>query len=329
MAEAGKTAQARAKGPSGAGMSDTLFSALLADEDIGAIEGRRDPLRSLRSGTCPPAIDDQSEPQNLRQSVSHNSVGQADTAPLPSPRPIADERAVRTRSPARTPSTPSHVVGHRDRLRARFRDAGPSAVADYELLELLLFRSIPRRDTKPVAKALIRRFGSFAAVLNAPPHLLTEVEHVGDAVALDLKLVAAATNAVNRSEIVERDVLASWSAVLDYLNAAMAHATKEQFRILFLDKKNRLIADEVQQEGTVDHTPVYVREIARRALELSATAIVLVHNHPSGDPKPSRPDIEMTHRIGEAMRPLGIVLHDHIIISRNGHSSFRAEGLLT
>ena len=219
-------------------------------------------------------------------------------------------------------------AGHRDRLRRRFREAGPDALADYELLELLLFRAIPRRDVKPVAKRLLAQFGSFAEVINAPEKRLLEVKGVGEVVVTDLKVVRAAALEVLRSQVVDRPVMSSWQMVLDYIHAAMAYETKEQFRILFLDKRNAVIADEVQQQGTVDHTPVYVREVVKRALELSATALVLVHNHPSGDPQPSRPDIEMTKRIVEAAGNLGIVVHDHIIIARNGHISFKGEGLM-
>jgi DNA repair protein RadC len=174
-----------------------------------------------------------------------------------------------------------HYHGHRERLRARFQEAGGDALPDYELLELLLFRSIPQRDVKPLAKALIARFGSFAETLAAPVSRLTEVKGVGEGVALDLKIVEAALRRMARGAVSKRPVLSSWSAVLDYCRMAMAFAEREQFRILFLDKKNAVIADEVQQTGTVDHTPVYPREVVRRALELSATAIILVHNHPT------------------------------------------------
>lgn len=189
-----------------------------------------------------------------------------------------------------------HYLGHRERLRRRFREAGADALPDYELLELVLFRAAPRRDTKPLAKALIARFGTFAEALNAPEELLREIPGIGDAAITELKLVRAAALRLMRGEVLERPVLSSWSQVLDYCRASMGFASKEQFRILFLDKRNQIIADEVQQTGTVDHTPVYVREVVKRALELSATAIVLVHNHPSGDPTPSRADIEMTRR---------------------------------
>ncbi|MET3661152.1 DNA repair protein RadC [Aquamicrobium ahrensii] len=219
-----------------------------------------------------------------------------------------------------------HYLGHRERLRERFHSSGHSALPDYELLELLLFRLIPRSDTKPVAKALLARFGTLAEVLGAPTNLLQEVKGIGPAVALDLKIIAAAAQRMVLGEIREREVLTSWSQVLDYCKAAMAFEEREQFRILFLDKKNGLIADEVQQTGTVDHTPVYPREVIKRALELSATAIVLVHNHPSGDPTPSRADIDMTKEIIETGKRLGIAVHDHLIIGKQGYASMK--GLL-
>ncbi|MBM3544456.1 MAG: JAB domain-containing protein [Alphaproteobacteria bacterium] len=221
-----------------------------------------------------------------------------------------------------------HYYGHRERLRKRFRDAGPDALPDYELLEMVLFRAMPRRDTKPLAKALLARFGTFAEAVNAPEDLLREVPGIGDAAITELKLVRAAALRLMRGEVLERPVLSSWSQVLDYCRASMGFEAKEQFRILFLDKRNQIIADEVQQRGTVDHTPVYVREVVKRALELSATAIVLVHNHPSGDPTPSRADIEMTKQIVAAAKPLGVLVHDHIIVGKQGHASFRGLGLI-
>ncbi|MEM6665397.1 MAG: DNA repair protein RadC [Pseudomonadota bacterium] len=221
-----------------------------------------------------------------------------------------------------------HYHGHRDRLRDRFKESGSDGMPDYELLELILFRSIPRRDTKPVAKALLDRFGTIANVFGAPISRLAEIEGVGKTVALDLKLVRAAAERIARAEINERPLLSSWSSVIQYCHTAMAHEDKEQFRVLFLDKRNSLIADEVQQVGTVDHTPVYPREVVKRALELSATAIILVHNHPSGDPTPSRADIDMTQKIVDVAKPLGIAVHDHLIIAREGHASFRALRLL-
>jgi len=221
-----------------------------------------------------------------------------------------------------------HYLGHRERLRKRFRDGGSDALPDYELLELVLFRAMPRRDTKPLAKAILARFGSFAEAMNAPDDLLLEVPGLGEAAVTEIKLVRAAALRLMRGEVLERPVLASWQQVLDYCRAAMGFEAKEQFRILFLDKRNQLIADEVQQTGTVDHTPVYVREVVKRALELSATAIVLVHNHPSGDPTPSRADIEMTKQIVSSAKNLGIVVHDHIIVGKQGHASFRGLGLI-
>lgn len=219
-------------------------------------------------------------------------------------------------------------LGHRDRLRQRFRDSGPDALPDYELLELVMFRALQRRDTKPIAKDLIAKFGSFPEVINAPDELLNEVDGVGEAVITELKLIRGAALRLMKGQVMDRPVLDSWSAVLDYCRAAMAFQSIEQFRVLFLDKRNRIIADEVQQEGTVDHTPVYVREIVKRALELSATAIILVHNHPSGDPTPSRADIEMTKQIVESAKNLGITIHDHIIVGKDGHASFRGLSLI-
>ncbi len=222
---------------------------------------------------------------------------------------------------------PDHV-GHRQRLRQRFNKGGGDALPDYELLELVLFRALPRRDTKALAKRLIARFGSFAEVVNAPQPRLKEVEDVGDAVVTELKLVRAAALRMMRAQIMQRPALSSWKEVLDYLRAAQSYEHREQFRVLFLDKRNYLIADEVQQQGTVDHTPVYVREVVKRALELSATAIVLVHNHPSGDPAPSRVDIDMTKQIVAAAGALGIAVHDHIIVGREGHASMKALRLI-
>jgi DNA repair protein RadC len=214
-------------------------------------------------------------------------------------------------------------AGHRHRLKERFVNGGPDALPDYELLELVLFNAIPRRDTKPLAKLLIERFGSFTEVVNAPPERLKEVNGIGDAAVIQLKLVRAAALRFMRGGVMHRQVLTSWNAVLDYCRAAMGFEASEQFRILFLDRKNGLIADELQQRGTVDHTPVYPREVVKRALELSASAIILVHNHPSGDPTPSRADVEMTKQIVEAARPLGITVHDHIVVGRRGHASFK------
>ena len=221
-----------------------------------------------------------------------------------------------------------HYHGHRERLRGRFREAGTNALSDYELLELLLFRAQPRRDMKPVAKALLKKFGSFAEVISAPEQRLAEVDGIGEASITELKIVQAAASRLLRDQVKKQPVLSSWSAVLDYCRTAQAFADREQFRILFLDKRNQLIADEVQQTGTVDHTPVYPREVVKRALELSATAIVLVHNHPGGDPTPSRADIDMTKQIVDVARNLGIEVHDHIIVGKHGHASLKGLKLI-
>jgi DNA repair protein RadC len=229
--------------------------------------------------------------------------------------------------PATDQSKP-HYHGHRERLRERFRSAGAGALSDYEMLELVLFRALPRRDVKPLAKDLIAKFGSFAEVMHAPDARLAEVKGVGDEVITEIRLIAASASRIARGELKQRPVLSSGAAVIDYCRAAMAFADKEQFRILFLDKKNQLIADEVQQTGTVDHTPVYPREIVKRALEVSATAIILVHNHPSGDPSPSQADIQMTKQIIDIAKPLGIAIHDHIIVGRNGHATLKGLRLI-
>lgn len=221
-----------------------------------------------------------------------------------------------------------HYAGHRERLRERFMSAGAEALLDYELLELVLFRALPRQDTKPLAKALIERFKTFAEVINAPPHLLKEVKGVGDSVVTELKLIVAASERLMRGGIMDRPVLGSWSAVLDYCRATMAYHSTEVFRILFLDKKNTIIADEVQQEGTLDHLPVYPREVMKRALELSAASLVLVHNHPSGDPTPSKADIDMTRRLVETGSGLGVKIHDHIIVGRSGVVSLKGRNLI-
>jgi DNA repair protein RadC len=218
--------------------------------------------------------------------------------------------------------------GHRDRLRERFRNGGEDALPDYELLEMVLFSAIPRQDVKPLAKKLLAVFGSFAEVVNAAPARLSQVDGVGERVIDELKLIKAAAVRLLRTEVKARPPLASWQGVLDYLRASQAYDDKEAFRILFLDKRNQLIADEVQQRGTVDHTPVYVREVIARSLELSATAIILVHNHPSGDPTPSRADIDMTKLIMMAGQPLGVLVHDHVIVGRQGHFSMKSARMI-
>lgn len=230
------------------------------------------------------------------------------------PRPVDDE--------------PDHRHGHRRRLRERLANGGADAMPDYEILEMVLFRAFHRVDTKPIAKRLIAEFGSFAEALHAPEARLREIDGIGDRAIDEIRLIRAAAVRLARGQVMQKPVLSSWSALVDYLRSAQAFASREQFRVLFLDKKNRLVADEVQGHGTVDHTPVYVREVVKRALELSSTAIILVHNHPSGDPAPSRADIEMTKQIIDAARPLGVTVHDHIIVGRSGHTSFKAMRLI-
>ena len=221
-----------------------------------------------------------------------------------------------------------HYHGHRDRLRARFAEGGLPALADYELLELYLFNSIPRKDVKPIAKDLIAKFGSFAEVIAAPTERLTEVKGISAKVALDLKLIKAAATKLGQESLLGRPVLSSWSALLDYCRGAMQFEGKEQFRVLFLDRKNRLIADEVLGQGTIDRAPVYPREVIKRALDLESTALILAHNHPSGDPTPSQSDIDMTNQIKSAAAAIGVAVHDHLIIGRENIASFKTLGLM-
>jgi DNA repair protein RadC len=223
---------------------------------------------------------------------------------------------------------PSYIRDHRARLRARFMAGGPDAVPDYELLELVLFRAIPRQDVKPLARSLIERFGDFNRVISAPPARLADVAGVGEAVIVELKLIEAAAQRLARARVINRPVLSSWQALIDYCQTALAHRETEEFRVLYLDRKNVLIADEAQARGTVDHVPVYPREVIKRALEINASALILVHNHPSGDPTPSAADIEMTLRIRDAAEVLGIVLHDHLIIGKAREVSLKAGGYL-
>lgn len=222
---------------------------------------------------------------------------------------------------------PGHL-GHRARMRAKLLEAGPGALLDHELLEMLLFIALPRRDTKPIARALLARFGGFAEALAAPPAALMEVEGMGEAGAAALKSVQAAALRMMKAQLAEKPLLNSWDRLLEYLTASLAREKVEQLRVLFLDTRNRLLADEAQARGTVNHTPVYPREVVKRALELQATALILVHNHPSGDPTPSRADIEMTREVKQAAAAIGIVLHDHLIVGHGRHTSFRREGLL-
>ncbi|MBL4803941.1 MAG: DNA repair protein RadC [Alphaproteobacteria bacterium] len=221
-----------------------------------------------------------------------------------------------------------HYKGHRDRLRARFLESGPDALQDYELLELVLFLAIPQKDVKPLAKDLIKRFGNITGVMNAPIEELVKIDGVKEKTALALKSITALSHRAAKTELMNKPVLNSWTRLMDYCMATMAHESKEHFRILFLNKKNELIADEIQNSGTVDHTPAYPREIMKRALELGATALILVHNHPSGDPNPSEADVDMTNLIIRAGEPFSIKIHDHVIVSRGGYSSFKSLGLI-
>ena len=223
---------------------------------------------------------------------------------------------------------PSYIKDHRKRLRERFMVGGAAAMPDYEVLELVLFRAIPRQDVKPLARRLLDSFKDFNGVLSAPVERLRQVKGVGDAVIQELKIVEAAAHRLARAKVMQKHVVSSWDALLDYCHTTMAHRETEQFRVLFLDRKNVLIADEEQARGTVDHVPVYPREVVKRALELNASAIILVHNHPSGDPTPSDSDITMTQQVEEAARALGLTLHDHLIIGKSQELSFRAQGYL-
>ncbi|SHJ00919.1 RadC family protein [Wenxinia saemankumensis] len=245
-------------------------------------------------------------------------------SPLPFPDLAGDE----VPGPVRGTRVPSYLADHRQRLRARFMAGGAKGMPDYELLELILFRAIPRQDVKPLARALIDAFGDLNGVLTAPDSRLAQVKGVGQAVLCEFRLVEAAAHRMARARVMGRQVVSSWEALIDYCHTVMAHREVEQFRILFLDRKNVLIADEEQAKGTVDHVPVYPREVVKRALELNATALILVHNHPSGDPTPSQADIDMTRRIDAAAQALGITIHDHIVVGRSRELSFRAEGLL-
>jgi len=224
---------------------------------------------------------------------------------------------------------PSYMRDHRQRLRRRFVEGGAQAMPDYELLELVLFRALPRQDVKPLARRLIDAFGDFNRVLSANIKELQAIDGVGEAVAVELKIIEAAAQRLSRAKVMQRHVVSSWDALLDYCHTTMAHRSTEQFRILFLDTKNVIIADEEQGKGTIDHVPVYPREVVKRALELNAAALILVHNHPSGDPTPSQSDIQMTHQIDAAAKALGLTVHDHLIIGKSCELSFRAAGLLT
>ena len=223
---------------------------------------------------------------------------------------------------------PSYIADHRKRLRSRFIEGGAQAMPDYELLELVLFRAIPRQDVKPLARLLLDTFGDFNRVVSAAPSRLQMVKGVGEAVVIELKIIEASAQRLMRAKVMNRPVLSSWDALIDYCHTAMAHREVEQFRILFLDRKNVLIADEEQAKGTIDHVPVYPREVVKRALELNASALILVHNHPSGDPTPSDADITMTSQVQDAAQVLGITVHDHLIIGKSQELSFRSNGYL-
>ena len=230
--------------------------------------------------------------------------------------------------PVGTASPAAGADGHRTRMRARLLRAGPESLADHEILEMTLFLALPRRDTKPIARALLSRFRSYAGCIAAAPQELREIDGLGEAGIAALKTIQAAALRLLQGEVMDQPILGSWDRLMDYLTAVLARERIEHFRALYLDTRNRLVADEAQGRGTVNLTPVYPREIVRRALELSATALILVHNHPSGDPTPSQQDVTMTHAIREAAAPLSILLHDHIIIGNGRHFSFRREGLL-
>lgn len=230
--------------------------------------------------------------------------------------------------PTASGRVPSYMSDHRKRLRHRFMDGGAQAVPDYEMLELVLFRAIPRQDVKPLAHLLMATFGDFNRVMSAAPERLRQVKGVGESVICELKIVEAAAQRMVRSKVLNSHVLSSWDALLDYCHMTMSHRETEQFRVLYLDRKNVLIADEEQAKGTVDHVPVYPREVAKRALELNASALILVHNHPSGDPTPSQADIDMTARVELACSALGLTLHDHLIVGKSRELSFKSEGYL-
>ncbi|MBD3679482.1 MAG: DNA repair protein RadC [Rhodobacteraceae bacterium] len=231
-------------------------------------------------------------------------------------------------SEKRSEKLPSYIRDHRKRLRERFLTGGAAAMPDYEILELVLFRAIPRQDVKPLARRLLETFGDFSHVISAPVERLKQVSGVGEAVIVELKIVEAAAHRLARSRVLRRPVISGWDVLLDYCRTAMAHRETEQFRVLYLDRKNVLIADEEQARGTVDHVPVYPREVVKRALELNASALILVHNHPSGDPTPSESDVAMTSQVAQAAQALGLTLHDHLIVGKSAELSFRSAGYL-
>ncbi|MEO1139741.1 MAG: DNA repair protein RadC [Pseudomonadota bacterium] len=244
------------------------------------------------------------------------------------PLPLFDTDEALQVAPLSTGKQPSYIRDHRKRLRDRFLLGGAEALPDYEMLELLLFRAIPRRDVKPLAHTLLTHFGSFNSVLSAPITQLEDIPGVGEAVTCELKIVEAAAHRLARSRVAGCHIMSSWDTLLEYCHTTMAHRDTEQFRVFYLDRKNTLIADEEQARGTVDHVPVYPREVVKRALHLNASALILVHNHPSGDPTPSEADVVVTKQVQAAADALGITLHDHIIIGKSCELSFRAQGLI-
>ncbi|WP_208440959.1 RadC family protein [Bartonella raoultii] len=264
----------------------------------------------------------------MAKKITEKGENQGDHFALTSSSPLTPIIEIKSKKLQKNSQIHKHYQGHRERLRKRYLKSKGNAIEDYEYLELLLFRTIPRANTKPIAKNLIARFGSLADVLGADIHRLQEIPGCGPATAIDLKIISDVAGRLARAELFKRDIFSSWDKVLAYCKAVMAHETREQFRILFLDKKNGLLADEVQQTGTIDHTPVYPREVISRALELSASSLILVHNHPSGDAKPSKADITMTHMLKDAANALGITIHDHLIIARNEYTSFKALKLI-
>lgn len=272
----------------------------------------------------PKAVTDEARQTSLFEQAAAIEP-ERDAPPVPRGKPKAALSAVE--KSGRKAIVIDDKAGHRKRLRARFDDGGVEALADYELLEMVLARAIIRGDTKPLAKALLAEFKTFANVVNAETAQLLAVKGIGERIVIELRLIRAAALKMMQTDLAKRELLSSHELVLNYLRAAQAREAVESFRILFLDKRNQLIADEVQGRGTVDHTPVYIREVVKRALELGATAMILVHNHPSGDPTPSQPDISMTKLIVQAAKPLGVTIHDHIIVGRQGHCSMKALGL--
>lgn len=276
-------------------------------------------------GAAPAGFSEQSATAPSPAGVRERTVLFPDTSVLDRGEARTTDQASQAEAP---PFASTGPHGHRARMREKLLERGPDALADYELLEMLLFFAMPKGDTKPLAKALINRFGSFANVLAAPQQALLDTRGLGIHSVSAMKLVQAAALRMARAEVMERPVLNTWDRLIEYLTAAMAREKTEVFRVLYLDSKNRLIADEAQARGTVNHTPVYPREVVKRALEVHATALILCHNHPSGDPSPSRSDIEMTRMVKEAAAVLSVTLHDHLIIGNGRWLSFRAEGLL-